>query len=211
MANAIGSTKFCPKCKQRKELSEFGKSRDRHDGVQGACRLCINAARKAGWAKLTQDQKDVLTQKAAEWRSKNPGKHAEYAREARQRRPEAIAEQGRASRKRHAAEIKIKMALWQKKNPDIVRAHQNAARARKNLAAGNYTPEDMHDIRQMQKDRCAYCRCKLKGKGEIDHIIPLIKRGSNDRRNLQLTCRSCNASKHAKDPIDFANRIGRLI
>lgn len=34
--------------------------------------------------------------------------------------------------------------------------------------------------------------------GEVDHIVPLCKGGSNDARNLQLLCKRCHGSKDAR-------------
>jgi len=44
--------------------------------------------------------------------------------------------------------------------------------------------------------RCTYC-------GSVydltcDHIVPLVRGGSNDADNLTTACRSCNSSKGAK-------------
>lgn len=34
--------------------------------------------------------------------------------------------------------------------------------------------------------------------GEVDHIVPLRKGGTNDPANLALRCRSCHGLKDAK-------------
>jgi 5-methylcytosine-specific restriction endonuclease McrA len=97
------------------------------------------------------------------------------------------------------------------KNP--VRAAFKVHRRRMLLAAngGAFTAAEIADIRRMQRDRCGICRCRLHGKGEIDHITPVARRGTNDRRNLQLLCKTCNARKAAKDQIDFMRGLGRLL
>jgi hypothetical protein len=47
------------------------------------------------------------------------------------------------------------------------------------------------------------CRdCKNMGRLHIDHIIPLDYNGSNDLKNLQLLCQSCNLKKSNKIPAD---------
>ena len=50
-------TKFCPRCKQEKDLSCFGVARRRTDGLQGWCRECRVTAQR-------------------EWRRANPAAHA---------------------------------------------------------------------------------------------------------------------------------------
>jgi 5-methylcytosine-specific restriction endonuclease McrA len=86
-------------------------------------------------------------------------------------------------------------------------------RARKKNAGGSYTVGDIADIRRMQRDRCAEptCRVKLQASGHRDHIVSLAQGGSNNRRNIQLLCAPCNQKKHAKDPLEWARRLGRLL
>lgn len=82
---------------------------------------------------------------------------------------------------------------------------------RKLGAAGAHTADDVEAIRKAQRNKCAYCRVSLsRTEMHVDHIVALSRGGSNDRRNLQMLCRSCNQSKSAKDPLDFARKIGRL-
>jgi 5-methylcytosine-specific restriction endonuclease McrA len=76
---------------------------------------------------------------------------------------------------------------------------------------GRCTDEDKARIRSIQKDQCAYCRVKLNGAGEFDHIIPKARGGSNWPRNMQWLCCGCNNEKSALDPVDFARRRGLLI
>lgn len=92
------------------------------------------------------------------------------------------------------------------------RANWNNSRLRRAGAEGSYKVADIRRISEQQSSRCAYCRTLLRrGQTHVDHITAIIKGGSNFPRNLQLLCRPCNQHKHAKDPIDFARSIGRLI
>jgi len=60
--------------------------------------------------------------------------------------------------------------------------------------------------------RCAYCRADLrKTTKHADHITPLSAGGSDDKSNIQMTCKSCNLSKGARDPIEYAQLQGRLL
>lgn len=88
------------------------------------------------------------------------------------------------------------------------RAHKRRSNAHD---PGHHTEADLKSIRKLQKDKCAMCKCKLRGRGELDHIYPLSKGGSNFARNLQFLCITCNRSKGAKDPVLFAQSKGLLL
>lgn len=49
-----------------------------------------------------------------------------------------------------------------------------------------------------QRDQGRCVECKSKEQLEYDHIIPVSKGGSNNARNIQLLCETCNRSKGAK-------------
>lgn len=102
---------------------------------------------------------------------------------------------------------------WRTANPDAVLANNRTRRARKHGASGTHTADDIADIRRLQRDRCATpeCRVKLRGGGQVDHIIALSRGGTNDRRNLQILCQPCNARKYTRDPLDLARDNGRFI
>lgn len=100
---------------------------------------------------------------------------------------------------------------WRTAHPEERRALEAVRRARKAGAHGRYTATDIRRIRTQQRDKCACCKTSLKGKGEIDHIEPLARGGSNEPRNLQLLCGPCNSTKNARDPIDFMRSRGFLL
>lgn len=53
-------------------------------------------------------------------------------------------------------------------------------------------------IAVMQKSDSKCVNCDSTEDLQIDHIVPHSRGGSNDLSNLQMLCRSCNASKGAK-------------
>lgn len=73
--------------------------------------------------------------------------------------------------------------------------HRRARTERTILAGGKHTKADVAKIRAAQEDRCVYCGIHLNGKGHVDHIIPLSRKGSNGPENLQLLCSPCNLCK----------------
>jgi 5-methylcytosine-specific restriction endonuclease McrA len=90
-------------------------------------------------------------------------------------------------------------------------AHARNRIARKKLAEGSHTADDIQRIYQAQKGKCAYCRQDVGNKYQVDHIIALSNGGSNDRRNLQITCGPCNTKKRARDPLEYARSLGLLL
>jgi len=70
-------------------------------------------------------------------------------------------------------------------------------------------------IRSAAGNRCGYClspQWLLPWELEIEHLIPLARKGTEGEENLWLSCRSCNSFKavqtHAYDP--FTQRRVRL-
>lgn len=159
-------------------------------------------------------------------RARNPEKYLEKSRIHEEKNREKRKAQARERYAANKAHYQEKTRIWRKNNPEKVSeghkkwvannpekaaAVYRAKRARKKNAAGSHTIEDIASIRDMQKDKCAICCTKLKGMGQIDHIMPLAKGGSDSRSNLQLLCSSCNAKKWAHDPIDYMQSLGRLL
>lgn len=53
-------------------------------------------------------------------------------------------------------------------------------------------------VAQRANHRCEYCKAPevvFNFPFEVEHIIPLSQKGSNDESNLALACRSCNLRK----------------
>ena len=60
------------------------------------------------------------------------------------------------------------------------------------------------DLYRRQQGRCVYCGSRQRmDLMDIDHRTPLSRGGSNDRRNLQLLCRTCNLRKGTKTDREF--------
>lgn len=101
---------------------------------------------------------------------------------------------------------------WMQNNPDKRRASMTKRRCLVLGAEGSHTGEDIKEIIELQKHRCAGCRCDLKKSGyHVDHIIPLSGGGSNWRSNLQIMCPSCNTSKKDKAPEEWYKSKGFLL
>jgi 5-methylcytosine-specific restriction endonuclease McrA len=158
------------------------------------------------------------------------GDDAIARRKAAQRRAQkahqlAFPEKYRAACKRYAEKTRERKAAyrqanrerdaererqWVRDNPDKVRASNHRRLAQKRAAEGCFTPADTHEIRERQQDCCAACAVPLQGGGEIDHVVPLSRGGTNWPSNLQWLCRFCNRSKGPRTMDEFLlSRGGR--
>ncbi len=85
-------------------------------------------------------------------------------------------------------------------------------RARIKGAGGFFTKEQIDELFNKQRGKCAWCHVKLTNENMTrDHRTALANGGDNDIRNIELLCYSCNSQKNAKDEIAWANENGRLI
>lgn len=132
---------------------------------------------------------------------------------------EANREKIRASKRRYETENKEKVNAWKrsyrKRNPGKDAVNVQNRRAKLKNAGGKIKTAEVLELYEKQKGRCALCGIRIsksgKNKYNMDHIIPLVKGGSNWISNIQLTCRPCNQSKGPLDPIEFAQKNGKLL
>lgn len=141
-----------------------------------------------------QRHKEDVNARAIAWRKRNP-------------------EKARVSNRKAVKSDNHKKATirWRKNHPDMVRASDRTKRAKRKKAEGRHTAEDVLNILRQQKYRCANCAVSVKDRYHVDHVMPLVKGGSNWPDNLQILCPTCNNKKHSKDPIQWANENGRLL
>jgi len=87
---------------------------------------------------------------------------------------------------------------WIAQNREMKREQVRRRRAKLRGAEGSHTVEDLEYLRIFQRDRCNLCNAPLCGAGELDHIIPAARGGSEYRSNLQWLCMPCNRWKSDK-------------
>jgi 5-methylcytosine-specific restriction endonuclease McrA/DNA-directed RNA polymerase subunit RPC12/RpoP len=238
MADANTTTYICSKCKLEQPPENFYRNGGTTTGRDSRCKRCKARDQSARWwAKKALrppkpfipegykkcprcDEVKIISSFGADSRRPSGLKcwckdcHTEDGRDRWKNNAELRAKVGARNKdwmQRHPEKYAEYTGRWRKLNPDAASAVFHAYRARKKSAEGRYTAEDIQAIHVMQKGKCAYCKRRLGGSYQVDHIKPLARGGSNLRANLQLTCRSCNARKHAHDPIDYARQLGRLL
>jgi 5-methylcytosine-specific restriction endonuclease McrA len=188
----------------------------------GKCIRCITERSKR-WGELNPESRHEQTERA---RLKFKPKLKAYHRRWYEANGDAKRAKNKAYRLAHPEAGRAYALRWRNNNiekaranarkwhsdPENGRAHDQKRRVLKLNAPGTHTAADLAAILKAQNHRCAYCRSDLrKAKRHVDHIQPLARGGSNDRANLQYLCAPCNLAKGARDPVEFAQELGRLL
>lgn len=113
-------------------------------------------------------------------------------------------------RKKNQEKVSRYAKSYNDKYPQRGRLLRAKRRAREKGNGGTLSKDIAQRLMELQKGKCRVCGKPLKGDYHIDHIVPLAKGGPNTDSNCQLLHSKCNLSKGAKDPYDYAMRLGRL-
>ena len=145
MATEIIS-KRCPKCKQKKTLSEFYKNRSEKDGLQGWCKSCFNAKVKA--YQQTEKGKAVKRKGDAKYK-KTPKGRATEARYRQTPYRKATLERYYARHpNHHKARTTVNHAIRDGRlpKPDSMKCHYCPAQAKEYHHWHGYDPEHWLDV-----------------------------------------------------------------
>lgn len=83
-------------------------------------------------------------------------------------------------------------------NPHLVRNRLDRRQELVENARGYYANSDINSIRRELVDECRFCSTPLNGGGEVEHLTPLSRGGTNYPHNLTLSCLNCNREKTNK-------------
>ncbi len=195
-------TKVCSKCKEEKELTEFGKDKSRKGGYSYLCKLCL--IKKSKNYKI--NNRDKVIQSYRDYRKNNPERLKESRKKYKENNKEKI------------TEYRTYYSNKRRKESDIVRMSENIRRRVNSIlkTKGFYKRNKTFDIlgcsptqlkehlESMFSDGMTWENYGLYG-WHIDHIIPVSSAKSEDElyklchyTNLQpLWCKD-NLSKGSK-------------
>lgn len=197
----------CCECARIKCLARYhansalGKERQKEWRAKN---LEYDKARARQWKK-DNPEKDIAAKKA--WTERNK----EHLRAKKREWSRANAEKLNEQRRAKPEERRERLRAWLSAHPGMGAIYARKRRARTRAVGGTHTVADIDEIYAAQSGRCAYCRKPLNGRFRVDHIVPVSTGGSNDRKNLQVTCQPCNNRKYNKRPEEFARIMGLLI
>lgn len=206
MTETITQTKICSKCKVEKTFDMFSKRTTSKDGYRSQCKQCEK-----------------------EYQQINKNKIKEYQKLYRQDNSEIIKEKSKIYFKKRYAKDKMNMIEYSKKyyneNKDKKAEYykkyirtMNGKSSKKNsfhkrrtiLKKGDVSNSELLKL-EINAKVCYWCGISFRNtKVHIDHYIPLSKGGEHTISNLVVSCQKCNCSKQAKDPVKFAQSLGKL-
>ncbi len=180
--------KRCTKCGIEKAQECFNKNRSMKDGLSFWCRVCIKA-KDAAWYATPEGKAKAKTSVDAYLATPEGKAKHKAAQDAYYATPE-----GKAKTKAAITSYYATPEGKAKKKANTIKR-----RARKSNAPGpHHTAKQWVDKRAEYDQRCAYCFRKPK-RLTLDHVVPLIRGGSNAIENCVPACATCNSSKGAKD------------
>ena len=219
--------KKCRKCGEVKDAADFSRWAKSKDGLKNHCKPCMRKA----FSEYHSKNKEARSANHKQWRAENIEQRraydaAYYAKNAtricasktgmseadylawKYTKP-ALSDCAVCGDKIHGYGLCKKHYLQSYKH--VAAAARARRRALVKGSKGEHSGEDIRDLAEKQKGKCAICHERLSAGYHVDHILPLTLGGGNDKHNIQLLCPRCNLSKGAKHPVDYMQLRGFLI
>lgn len=183
--------KTCSKCDEEKPTSEFGKRKDRPDGLQYHCKACKKASNSAHYKANAEKVKATTAKRAVEKKDEIRAYRIRYEKE----NAEEIALRQRARREEMAPERAAYHRKYRQENKATVNALSRRYKASKIKRTPSWANEQA--IRAFYEE-AARLEQETGIKYHVDHIIPLqgeLVSGLHVENNLQVIPANENLSK----------------
>ena len=207
--------KVCSKCGIHKPESEFSPNIRCSDGVRSACKSCC--ALFARNAYKSDPDKYKERRRTRYWSSpevresinaRSKQYRIDHQEEIRIKKLQCRVEHRDAENTRskqyridHQEEISEERRKHRAEHPEMAVRWAHNRRARKTGALSDNS--SLQDLLVLYGPRCL--ACGTTSNLTIDHIVPLVKGGSNTIDNKQVLCKRCNDSKGTKT-IDYRRK-----
>jgi len=183
--------KLCSKCCKVKALSSFTEQKASPDGKDYWCRLCRAEYRQAYYTKNKASENAL----ASEWKRQNSLYLSSYNRQYHEDRY-----QSDPVYRQHKIDL---MVEWQRRNPEYQRSQKARRRAIMRDSGGVVTRSEICSMMEEQRGKCFYCPASLTNSYHLEHKTPLVRGGTNQRKNVCLSCPTCNLRKGQKTSQEF--------
>lgn len=231
--SGVSDLKICTACKVSKSLDCFSLNKQRRDGLMTRCRECRSALYRKNRIHILEIKRKNYpkhAEKRAAYNKKyaieNKDKIKKYKEITKERRKTYNAIYFKKRYKEKGLELNEKQKLrrlenlevykererkFKRENKEKINAINAKRRSLKKGSSGKHTRDDVLDLFEKQGKKCPECKVSLLNGYHVDHVIPLLLGGSNNKGNLQLLCPACNSKKGAKHPLEWARKNGRLL
>jgi len=193
--DSIIQSKRCSKCKEIKSISAFSIQRDTKSGRRSHCKECEHDTY------IVNRQKKIEKNKAYYLEHKE--ERLAYAHSYRIINAAEICEKQRLARIVHLTE---RREYDHKRYKDNCEEMIASGHNRRTAGGKRITAQIVCEVKLESNGICSYCNQPIVN-GHIDHIIPVIKGGTNDKDNLLYVCSICNMRKGSKDLDEFLSTI----
>lgn len=203
---SILTHKQCKVCGEVKPVSEFYKYRRMKDGYCNDCKSCRNESSRQSYLK----NKDKVNERATKWRLSNVEKAraavSKYLKSAKGKAMRITNYFKDDSKKEYARKWGMNnrgktvswAKRWRQENPEKYSIGKKNRYSRQKGAEGSYSLEQWSLIVNYYCPDGNCLACGKQARLTVDHVVSIVKGGSNYPGNLQPLCTNCNASKREK-------------
>jgi 5-methylcytosine-specific restriction endonuclease McrA len=201
------TSKICRGCGAEKDLADFYENTELADGYFNKCKVCVRACaqkyRREHLEQYAQNEKARANlPHRVEARRKYQEEHkeqiAQYKKIWTANNKERVDASKRSYYEREREVILARSKKWAENYPEKVRQAKTnnlrRRRAARHASRGSFTAQEFRELCARYGNKCLACG-DTEAVLEADHVVPLVKGGSDDINNIQPLCGSCNRKK----------------